>query len=274
VTKLRDFEALPTMPESMKVYVLPWLIHLIGDVHQPLHTVARFDRLRPNGDRGGNAIAMKSGNLHSYWDSRIGTSETDRFLNQLVATIQNRNPKPSRLEMSAQLWANEGFDLRTQVYGFTGDGTAKTPAMVSDSYSVQARETAYQRAALAGYRLAEFLNQRLKWELPFLVRPCWKTFVGMSLSDWIRQMLQRGKRSVLRLIQITNDVTVNSDHISEVRLLTGGLGNINYAMVTMSDGSKHIVTRWVFEFLLRTFDPEVIERLENTDEDRADDDSN
>lgn len=162
VTKLRDFESLASVPDSMKVYVLPWLIHLVGDIHQPLHTTARFDRDHPNGDRGGNAIAMKSGNLHSYWDSRVGTSETDRFLDQLTATIQSRHPRPSRLDMNPAQWAKEGFDLGNQVYGFTGTGTEQSPAILSDAYSVQARETAYARAALAGYRLAEFLNQRLK----------------------------------------------------------------------------------------------------------------
>jgi hypothetical protein len=60
VTKVRDFENLASMPDSMKVYALPWLIHLIGDTHQPLHTVQRFDRSHPAGDRGGNAIALNS----------------------------------------------------------------------------------------------------------------------------------------------------------------------------------------------------------------------
>ena len=162
LTKLQEFEQLASMPDSMKVYVLPWLIHLIGDFHQPLHTMARFDRLRSIGDRGGNGVLLKSGNLHSYWDSRLGASETDRFLDQLAATILRRHPKSSSLEMKPERWAKEGFDLRNQVYGFTGDGTARSPAILSDAYSVNARETAFARAAFAGYRLAEFLNQRLK----------------------------------------------------------------------------------------------------------------
>jgi hypothetical protein len=35
------------MPDPMKVYILPWLIYRVGVIHQPLHTVARFDRLIP-----------------------------------------------------------------------------------------------------------------------------------------------------------------------------------------------------------------------------------
>lgn len=71
------------MSQSDQVYVLPWLLHLIGDIHQPLHAMQRFDRLRPNGDRGGNEIELRTGNLHAYWDSRIGSGDTDRFLTQL-----------------------------------------------------------------------------------------------------------------------------------------------------------------------------------------------
>jgi hypothetical protein len=162
VTKLRDFEALASMTDLEKTYLLPWLLHLVGDIHQPLHTLQNSDSSRPNGDRGGNGVAMKSGNLHSYWDSRLRTSETDRFLNQLVATIQGRHRKPANLGMNPEQWAKESFELRDQVYGFTGDGTARSPAILSDAYSLQARETAYERAALAGYRLAEFLNHRLR----------------------------------------------------------------------------------------------------------------
>jgi hypothetical protein len=162
VTKLREFEGLSKMPDSMKIYVLPWIIHLVGDSHQPLHTVARFDRLYPSGDRGGNAIVLKSGNLHSYWDSRLGTSVTDRFLDQLTKTIQQQHPKLGILDMNPERWAQEGFALRLQVYGFSGNGTPQSPAILSDTYAQQARATAYGRAALAAYRLAEFLNQRLK----------------------------------------------------------------------------------------------------------------
>ena len=64
--------------------------------------------------------------------------------------------------MDPEHWAIEGFDLRGQVYGFVGEGTEASPGIYSDAYAVVARETAYARAALAGHRLAQFLNERLK----------------------------------------------------------------------------------------------------------------
>ena len=53
------------------------VIHYIGDIHQPLHTVSEVDKYVPEGDRGGNLEHMPdptdSGvtNLHSVWDSVI-----------------------------------------------------------------------------------------------------------------------------------------------------------------------------------------------------------
>ncbi len=63
--------------------------------------------------------------------------------------------------MNPEQWDQEGFYLRTRVYGFGGDGTEGSPAVLSDAYSVSARNIAYDRAALAGYRLVEFLNDKL-----------------------------------------------------------------------------------------------------------------
>ncbi|CAK8994036.1 unnamed protein product [Durusdinium trenchii] len=59
-------------------FMLRWVIHLVGDIHQPLHSAdGYFDDARlghlPQGDRGGNLIPVISdcgaNNLHFYWDS-------------------------------------------------------------------------------------------------------------------------------------------------------------------------------------------------------------
>lgn len=51
-----------------------YLVHMVGDIHQPLHSVALFNRTYPKGDAGGNflKITMLNGtiaNFHSFWDS-------------------------------------------------------------------------------------------------------------------------------------------------------------------------------------------------------------
>jgi hypothetical protein len=66
--------------DSIRSYDLTWLIHLVGDVHQPLHATTRFDKQTPNGDAGGNLVHICSAAqmekdpgkgrtvLHSFWD--------------------------------------------------------------------------------------------------------------------------------------------------------------------------------------------------------------
>ena len=52
------------------------IIHVIGDIHQPLHSSTYFDDNFPDGDRGGNLIQVtfnnKKWNWHALWDSEFG----------------------------------------------------------------------------------------------------------------------------------------------------------------------------------------------------------
>jgi hypothetical protein len=60
--------------DAEKAIALCWIFHLVGDLHQPLHTVALFSRADfPQGDRGGNSVEIQwspdSTNLHAVWDN-------------------------------------------------------------------------------------------------------------------------------------------------------------------------------------------------------------
>src|SRR5262245_3055488 len=162
LTKLQDFQSLGTFPMLMQTFVLPWLIHLAGDVHQPLHAIALFREDLPSGDRGGNDIVMKGGgNLHTFWDGRVGSGTSDVFIEETVATITMRHPKPPQISIDPAVWVDDSVDQRFFVYSFTGRGTEQDKAAVSDNYAINAKLLAFERAGLAGYRLAEFLNQQL-----------------------------------------------------------------------------------------------------------------
>jgi hypothetical protein len=102
-----------------------------------------------------------SGNLHGFWDDRIGTSTSDNFIAQTVATITNRHPKPAQISIDPEPWIQDSVEQRFFVYSFSGKGTSQLKAVVSPNYSVNAKLLAFERAALGGYRLAEFLNQKL-----------------------------------------------------------------------------------------------------------------
>ena len=71
----------PTEDQALSV-ALRLLIHYLGDVHQPLHTVARVNSHYPEGDHGGNGVKLPelngTDNLHSVWDSMV-MLETSRL---------------------------------------------------------------------------------------------------------------------------------------------------------------------------------------------------
>src|SRR5262249_18459874 len=55
---------------------LCWLLHLAGDVHQPLHCRSFFSKEFPKGDQGGNFffanLKGKTIKLHAFWDDLLG----------------------------------------------------------------------------------------------------------------------------------------------------------------------------------------------------------
>jgi len=59
--------------DKLKSYDLSWLLHLIGDVHQPLRSTTRVSTTKPDGDDGGNGVKLTSpANLHTFWDDVLG----------------------------------------------------------------------------------------------------------------------------------------------------------------------------------------------------------
>jgi hypothetical protein len=68
-----------------------WLFHLVGDIHQPLHTVQLFTREYPNGDRGGNEICVRVTPDREGDRSAQALGWLDHVEQQRGAAFQNRN---------------------------------------------------------------------------------------------------------------------------------------------------------------------------------------
>lgn len=146
---------------------LAWLLHLSGDVHQPLHASARITRSEPNGDKGGNDFKLNgNNNLHSYWDNiiedtfrrRRGESEDD-YINRLAGTAVVHHPKSEFDDLMQpgefRNWAQGS--LRTaqeEVY----PSTLRRNRKPSARYAEMAYQESEQAVALAGYRLAMLMN--------------------------------------------------------------------------------------------------------------------
>src|SRR5207253_3232651 len=57
--------------DTTRAVALAWVVHLVGDIHQPLHSSSRVTPAEPlpKGDEGGNTFHLDDNrNLHAYWD--------------------------------------------------------------------------------------------------------------------------------------------------------------------------------------------------------------
>lgn len=71
-----------------------YVVHLVGDIHQPLHSVALFNETYPKGDVGGNLlkVVLKNGttsNFHSYWDAGAYILQNDSWAITRPMNLQN-----------------------------------------------------------------------------------------------------------------------------------------------------------------------------------------
>jgi hypothetical protein len=82
--------------EERKAVALASLFHLVGDIHQPLHTAQLFTVDYPQGDRGGNEICVRvtqTGQpmeLHRFWDGVITSSSNLTRLRNEATALRNR----------------------------------------------------------------------------------------------------------------------------------------------------------------------------------------
>ncbi|MEO6656263.1 MAG: S1/P1 nuclease [Pyrinomonadaceae bacterium] len=174
--KLKDFDQLirGNASDAEKAVAIAWLEHLIGDIHQPLHTSAKVTDSNPKGDQGGNLFFLtpkgtprdKQENLHWFWDSIVGRyspnskdqCEAD-YLDPLAQDIMKlysyEKMKDKISPDKFDVWAKESLDVATtEVYK-----DIKWYEMPSDKYKKKAFEIAQQRLALAGYRMGDLFNE-------------------------------------------------------------------------------------------------------------------
>jgi hypothetical protein len=171
--KYVDILKTSTDPKA-QAQALRFVIHFVGDIHQPLHCATRVDKNNPTGDRGGNQVSLKVNgkkvNLHSYWDGGIGSFPKGGgppkwlppalgLIPPAAALAMRGNPATDpKLKLSSpfdyQAWSDESFALaKTVTYKGMKNGVTPTAA-----YNSNALKVARKRVAWAGYRLAALLN--------------------------------------------------------------------------------------------------------------------
>jgi hypothetical protein len=161
-------------PELRAVY-LSWLIHLVGDIHQPLHCASFYGANYPEGDRGGNDFFVKPGpigvRLHGIWDGLLGSSLNPRIAWNYAVELDAKFPKTSLPELTRDLgtksWSLESRELAIK-YGYwqgrlPGATNEAAAPLLPTNYLKQAKTVAEKQGALAGYRLADDIQHYLKW---------------------------------------------------------------------------------------------------------------
>lgn len=159
----------PAISDSTKAYNLSWLLHLVGDIHQPLHCISRFSSRHTDGDGGGNAFRLTGddSNLHTFWDDVLTPEQSFSRLIDLAQTLMGEVKRDvaevaiaADPEVSVRHWVDESVAL-TKYVVYTVGTEESNPIRVPRSYRRLAKSIARHRAAIAGYRLGELLNQRL-----------------------------------------------------------------------------------------------------------------
>ncbi len=170
--------------DAERAKALRYLVHLVGDLHQPLHTTA-------NNDQGGNCTAVqffsdpKITNLHSVWDGMIfnrdlfpPASSIPEIAAKLDTQFASKRHHWTKHGIAFDQWALESHEIaQKDVYGKLlpkvaaepfnefarckdrSDATLAQHLKVDAPYQQNAGPVVEEQIAKAGYRLAEVLNQ-------------------------------------------------------------------------------------------------------------------
>ncbi len=163
ITKIADLRKTllnPATPPAQQREALMFLVHFIGDMHQPLHC-------SDNMDRGGNSVHVtffnRQTNLHSVWDSGLlgRLPPADELFPGLSAESLRHRKKWSK--GTVEQWAEQSHRAAQKiVYGRLPKVAAGVPEPIGAEYEKIADPLIREQLEKAGARLAEVLNETLR----------------------------------------------------------------------------------------------------------------
>ena len=157
-----------TASDAEKAVAFCWILHLTGDVHQPLHNVALFSRTYfPKGDRGGNSIRIKYDddvtNLHTIWDglpNRFDNLSPDEATRELLSNDEAKTQSISAWSTQHHKIAMEHVyteEVRRQILQQVGD--KRNPEIsLTPEYLAIAAAVARPQIIIAGHRIAALIT--------------------------------------------------------------------------------------------------------------------
>lgn len=167
----------PSEERSVKIIALKYLIHVIGDIHQPLHAGIK-------NDRGGNLCMVNWDdqilNLHSVWDGKIVAFDISKlkqkysllkyysymtYADDILKLIPMTDADKIKVQASQiDSWIKESEEAENVVYPNQDTdsyckGVITNPPKITDQYKNKAIEITRMRILYAGLRLGSFLNE-------------------------------------------------------------------------------------------------------------------
>lgn len=151
IAKVKD----TNLTTAQRGEALKFLVHFVGDMHQPLH-------VGDNGDRGGNDVQVvylnRPTNLHSLWDTPILATAEQRDP-QLKATLEKKAGGSERRRLAKGKLADWAWETkaasRDTAYALL---PAARPAILGDEYFAKASPVVQLQIRRGGVRLAKILN--------------------------------------------------------------------------------------------------------------------
>ena len=153
----------PATPQAERRVALQFLLHLVGDLHQPLHASDDHDQGGNRKLASGEGIGLN--NLHHDWDvefvKRLGASDTD-IAQRLTARITEADR--ARWSSGTPLdWALETYAVSKQhAYGMLPAPGGGSRYELSQAYLEDATRVTAEQLSKAGVRLASMLNHALE----------------------------------------------------------------------------------------------------------------
>ncbi|AZS21557.1 S1/P1 nuclease [Caulobacter sp. FWC26] len=160
---------------AQRAVALCWVMHLAGDVHQPLHTAQLFSSQYPESDKAGSQqfvidpVTGRPETLHWFWDDAVHRAGDIGSVRARAIELERRLPRTVLAPGVAHAvaanysdWAEESRALaasRVYASGPVGGPSAKQAKALPPGYAEEAAAVAEARAALAGYRLSDLLRE-------------------------------------------------------------------------------------------------------------------
>jgi hypothetical protein len=194
-------------PAAERAVALCWLLHLGGDMHQPLHCTNFYSKDCPSGDQGGNLWWVKDNGrptrLHGYWDGAMGSGSKFADIQSHAALLSreeySREKFAKRLKLTDFMeWAREGQDLaRKHVYRngelprliVLNGGNGQAAPELPEDYGAKARTLARQQVALSAHRMSDLIDAIFARATPphhtfNSSRSSWSVAAATGLTRW------------------------------------------------------------------------------------------